>query len=83
MRCLAKSSGFQDEDKIWLYHLTQTKGKSPKLQLSWEGHYRVIVGISSIVYRVYRMKMVVHFNRLTLRGISIISGTGPAIHTGL
>jgi hypothetical protein len=37
----ANSIGFQ-EDQVWLYHSTQTRGKLSKLQSSWEGPYKVI-----------------------------------------
>jgi transposase InsO family protein len=37
---LAKSAGYQEGDRVWLYRPTRTKGKSPKLQSSWNTHTR-------------------------------------------
>jgi hypothetical protein len=34
---LANPTGFKKGDKVWLYCLTWTRRKSPKLQPSWEG----------------------------------------------
>ncbi|KDR09269.1 hypothetical protein L798_00935, partial [Zootermopsis nevadensis] len=65
---LANSAGFQEGDRVWLYHPTRTKGKSPKLQTSWEGPYRVVTRINDVVYRIQRhtraRMMVVHLDRL-------------------
>ncbi|KAJ8910263.1 hypothetical protein NQ315_004999 [Exocentrus adspersus] len=36
----ANTSGFQVGEKVWLYNTKRTKGKSPKLQKSWEGPSR-------------------------------------------
>jgi hypothetical protein len=44
--CLANSVGFHEGDRIWLYCLTQTRGKLAKLQLTWEGPYKVSSGSS-------------------------------------
>ncbi|KAJ8913275.1 hypothetical protein NQ315_012893 [Exocentrus adspersus] len=33
----ANTGGFQVGEKVWLYNPKRTKGKSPKLQKSWEG----------------------------------------------
>jgi hypothetical protein len=38
---LANCAGYQEGDRVWLYHPTRTKGKSPKLQSSWEGPYKM------------------------------------------
>jgi hypothetical protein len=40
--CLVNSTGYQEGDQTWLYCPTCTKGKSPKLQPSWEGPHRVV-----------------------------------------
>jgi hypothetical protein len=65
---LANSTGFHEDDKVWLYRPTRKKGKSPKLQFSWEGPYKVVNRINDVVYRVQknpRSKMlVVHLDRL-------------------
>lgn len=37
---LANCTGYQEGDRVWLYRPNRTKGKSPKLQSSWEGPYR-------------------------------------------
>jgi hypothetical protein len=39
---LANSAGYHEGDGMWLYRPTHTKGKSPKLQSSWEGPYKII-----------------------------------------
>jgi hypothetical protein len=65
---LANSAGFKEGDRVWLYRPTRTRGKSPKLQSSWEGPYKVINRINDVVYRIQRhprAKMVVaHLDRL-------------------
>jgi hypothetical protein len=46
------------------------KGKSPKLQSSWEGLYRLVTWINNVVYRIQRnprlKMMMVHLNQLGL-----------------
>ncbi|KAJ8913150.1 hypothetical protein NQ315_006068 [Exocentrus adspersus] len=54
----ANTGGFQVGEKVWLYNPKRTKGKSPKLQKSWEGPY-------SVKNPQAKMK-VVHIDRLTL-----------------
>jgi hypothetical protein len=53
---------------VWLYRPTHTKGKSPKLQSSWDGPYKVVTQINDVVYRIQRnpksRMMVVHLDRL-------------------
>jgi predicted Abi (CAAX) family protease len=65
---LANSMEFQEGDKVWLYRLTQIRGKSPKLKPSWEGPYKMITWINVVVYRIQRharvRNMVVHLDRL-------------------
>jgi hypothetical protein len=46
---LANSAGFQEGDQVWLYRLTRTRGRSPKLQSGW-GPYKVISRINDGVY---------------------------------
>jgi hypothetical protein len=48
--CLANSVGFQEGDQVWLCCPTQTRGNSPKLQLSYVGPYKVIAWINGMVY---------------------------------
>jgi hypothetical protein len=51
---LANSAGYHEGDRVWLYCSTSTKGKSPKLQSSWEGPYKVVTRINVVVYRIQR-----------------------------
>jgi hypothetical protein len=66
---LANCAGYHKGDKVWLYHPTQRKGKSPKLQSSWEGPYNVITQINDAVYRIQRnprsRMIMVHLDRHT------------------
>ncbi|KAJ8914068.1 hypothetical protein NQ315_017589 [Exocentrus adspersus] len=59
----------QNGEKVWLYNPKRTKGKSPKLQKSWEGPYTVVTRLNDVVYRIQKnpqAKMkVVHIDRLT------------------
>lgn len=53
---------------VWLHNPTRRKGKSPKLQPSWDGPYRVVTAINDVTYRIQKsprspMK-VVHIDRL-------------------
>jgi hypothetical protein len=52
--CLDNSAEFQDGAQVRLYRLTQTRGKSPKLQSYWDGPYKVIYHISDVVYWTQR-----------------------------
>jgi hypothetical protein len=36
---LANCVGYHEGDRVWLYRPTRTKGKSPKLQSTWDGLY--------------------------------------------
>ena len=64
----ANSAGFKENDVVWLYNPMRRKGRSPKLQRSWEGPYKVVTRINDVVYRIQknpRAKMkVVHLDRL-------------------
>jgi hypothetical protein len=51
---LAISKGFQKNNQVWLFRPTRTRRKSPKLQSSWEGPYKVITRINDVVYRIQR-----------------------------
>jgi hypothetical protein len=46
---LANFAGFQEGNEAWFYSPTHTRGKSLKLQSSWEGLYKVIAWISDMV----------------------------------
>ncbi|KAJ4449524.1 hypothetical protein ANN_00925 [Periplaneta americana] len=65
---LSNSAGLQEGDLVWLNPPTRAKGKSPKLQRSWDGPYRVVSRINDVVYRIQRQPrgkmMVVHLDRL-------------------
>jgi len=65
---LTNSAGFQVGNRVWLYHPTQRRGKSPKLQTCWEGPYLIITWINDVIYWIQchsRAKMmVIHLDRL-------------------
>jgi hypothetical protein len=46
---LANSTGFHEDDSIWLYRPPLKKGKSLNLQPSWEDPYKVINRINDLV----------------------------------
>ncbi|KAJ8909763.1 hypothetical protein NQ315_005452 [Exocentrus adspersus] len=50
----ANTGGFQVGEKVWLYNPKRTKGKSPKLQKSWEGPYIVVTRLNDVVYRIQK-----------------------------
>jgi hypothetical protein len=51
---LAKSTGYNEDDGVWLGRPTCMERKSSKLQSSWEGQYRVVTRINDVVYRIQR-----------------------------
>jgi hypothetical protein len=59
---LANSAGFQEGDKVWLYRPTRTSGKSPKLQSSWEGPYKVITWINNRMEEVAVRRFIIYTN---------------------
>jgi hypothetical protein len=65
---LANSAGYHEGDRVWLYRPTRTNGKSPKLQSSWDGRYKIVTRINDVVHRIQRnprsRMMVVHLDRL-------------------
>jgi hypothetical protein len=67
---LANSTSYQEGDRVWLYCPTCIKGKSPKLQSSWEGPYKIVTWLNDVVYRLQknpRSKMMVeHLDQLAL-----------------
>jgi hypothetical protein len=75
---LANCAGYHKGDKVWFYHPTWKKRKSPKLQSSWEGLYNVATRINDVVYRIQknlRLRMVVHLDWLSLyQGAARTSG---------
>jgi hypothetical protein len=71
---LANCAGYHEGDRVWLYRPTRKKKKSPKLQSSWDGPYKIIARINDVVYRIQktpRSRMVVHLDRLaTYHGVA-------------
>jgi hypothetical protein len=65
---LANSAGYHEGERVWLYRPTRMKGKSPKLQPSWEGPYTIVTRINDVVYRIRKnpksKMMIVHLDRL-------------------
>jgi hypothetical protein len=63
---LPNSAGYLEGERVWRYRPTHTKGKSHKLQSSWEGPYKVVTRINDVVYRIQgnpRLRlMVVHLD---------------------
>ena len=57
-------------DNVWLHCLARKKGRSPKLQRSWEGPYTVTTKLSDVTFRIQKsarsLPKVVHYNRLKL-----------------
>ena len=55
-------------DAVWICSYAKPKGLSRKLQLRWEGPFKVIEKISDLTYKVQKSRKesfkVVHFNRL-------------------
>ena len=55
-------------DAVWLRSYTKQRGLSRKLQLRWEGSFKIVGKISDLTYKVQKNKKsdfkVVHFNRL-------------------
>ncbi|KAJ8974331.1 hypothetical protein NQ317_002514 [Molorchus minor] len=45
----SNNSGYQAGDEVWLYNPARKKGRSPKLQKTWEGPYTVIKRINDLV----------------------------------
>lgn len=49
---LANSARFQEGHQVLLYHVTQTRGSSPKQKSLLEGPYQVVTWTSNVVYRM-------------------------------
>jgi hypothetical protein len=66
---LANCMGYGEGDKVWLYRPTRAKGKSPKLQSSWEAPCKIVTRINDVVYRIQRnptwIMMLLHLDQLT------------------
>jgi hypothetical protein len=65
---LANCAGYHESDRVCLYHPICMKGKSPKLQCSWEGPYKIVTWINDVVYRIQKnprsRMIVVHLDLL-------------------
>jgi hypothetical protein len=65
---VANCAGYHEGDWVWLYRPIRTKKKSPNLQSSWDGTYKIITRINDVVYRIQKTPrsrmMVVHLDRL-------------------
>jgi hypothetical protein len=65
---LANSAGFQEQGEVCLYRLTLTRRKSPILQPSRDGPYKVITRMNDMVNSIQlhpkAKMMVVHLDRL-------------------
>jgi hypothetical protein len=64
---------------VWLHRRSRTKAKSPKLQYTWRGSYRIITRIKDLVHRIQRnptsRMVVIHLHRLApYQGIVGTSG---------
>jgi hypothetical protein len=46
---IANSTGYHEGDRVWLYRPICVKGKSLKLQSSWQGSYKVVTWINDVV----------------------------------
>jgi hypothetical protein len=46
--------GYHEGDKVWIYHPTHMKGKSPKLESPSGGPYRVAMSIKIMVCSIYQ-----------------------------
>ena len=55
-------------DAVWLRSYAKPKGLSRKLQLRWEGPFKIVGKISDLTYKIQRSRKadfkVIHFNRL-------------------
>jgi predicted aspartyl protease len=60
--------GFEEGMLVWLHNPVRRKGKSPKLQPSWEGPYTVVTKLNDVTYRIRRTARspfkIVHVDRL-------------------
>lgn len=64
----ARQIHFEVGQKVWFYNSRRTKGRTPKLQNSWEGLYQVVKKLSDVVYYIRKSNKcknkIVHINRL-------------------
>ena len=65
----ANDAAFNEGDAVWFYNPRRRKGKSPKLQASWEGPYFVQSRLNDVVYRIRqggKKPRIVHRDRLAV-----------------
>ena len=59
---------FQEGDKVWLARSHRTKGRSPKLDMRWDGPFVIVNKFSDCIYRIKHCatgkKKVTHFDKL-------------------
>ena len=59
---------YSKDDAVWLRVYVKPRGLSKKLQLRWEGPFKIIQKISQLVFKIQKNKKasckIVHFNRL-------------------
>ena len=59
---------YSKNDAVWLRVYVKPRGLSKKLQLRWEGPFKIIQKISDLVFKIQKNKKasckIVHFNRL-------------------
>ena len=64
----AYGRGLQKGQFVWLFNKSKKKGRSPKLELRWDGPFLVVKKLSDVTYRVQRKPgskaFVVHGDRL-------------------
>jgi len=52
MKALYMTSWLQEGYQVWFYHPTQKRGKSPKLQSSWDSPYNVATQINDVIDQI-------------------------------
>ncbi|GFV86652.1 acylamino-acid-releasing enzyme [Trichonephila clavipes] len=50
----ATGHNFHEGNKVWLWYLKHHKGLSPKLQINWEGPYKVLKRLNDVVVRIQK-----------------------------
>jgi len=59
---------FREGQSVWLFNPQRKKGKTPKLQSSWEGPYTIVKKLSDVTFRIqksarHKLK-IIHVDRL-------------------
>lgn len=64
----ARKIHFEVGQKVWFYNPRRMKGRTPKLQSSWEGPYSVVKKLSDVVYCIHKSNKhknkIIHTDRL-------------------